>query len=143
MTLAFAILVLLMLWVSFDLSRASAWIPRIVLSFTFIVLLLQSSVELWGPQLAPREGELANESGRTARAFAAMAWISLLLLAAWLLGVALGSALFCAAWLRWHAGERWLLSLVMATAVAGVLWLLFSALPGAGLYPGVLWPQFQ
>ena len=126
--LAFAIFLSMMLWASLDLSRASAWIPRIVLGFTLIVLLLEVSAELMGVRSVMTGTEPPANADRRMRALAAIAWITLLLLASWLLGVTLGSALFCAAWLRWHAGERWIVSLLIAVGAGLVLWLLFALL---------------
>ncbi|HLF32186.1 MAG TPA: hypothetical protein VI566_14320 [Xanthomonadales bacterium] len=143
LTLAFLATASLMLWVSFDLSRTSAWIPQLVLAFTVMLLLLQLSAELLAARAAPTGGETPAAGGRGARVVHALAWISLLMLASWLLGTALGSALFCFAWLRWHAGDRWLVSLAIAGGLGLVLWLLFVVLFGVGLYAGVLWPLLR
>lgn len=148
LTLAFATLTSLMLWSAGDLSHASAWIPRIVLGSTLAVLVLRLVAEtgfeaggkrperqVTAPVAAP-----AARSGNGVRAVAAIAWMSLLLASAWLFGVALGSAMFCAAWLYWHARESLGLSLAAAGAAGGALWLLFALLPGSALYAGILWP---
>jgi hypothetical protein len=143
LTLAFLAGASLMLWVSFDLSRTAAWIPQIVLGLTVILLLLQLSGELLATRAASPGGEAQAASGRGMQALNALAWISLLMLASWLLGTALGSALFCFAWLRWHAGDGWLVSLAIAGGLGLTLWVLFAALLGVGLYPGLLWPLFR
>lgn len=143
LTLAFTVLVSLMLWSSFDLSRAAAWIPRIILGFTLAVLLLRLALEIGrapGQEPVEARGKApVINSGSAVHATAAIGWISLLLLAAWLFGVAPGSALFCAIWLRLHARESWGLSLLVAGTTGAVLWLLFAVLPGSALYSGILW----
>jgi hypothetical protein len=61
-----------------------------------------------------------------------------LLLLTWLFGVAPASALFCLAWLRWHAGENRTVSLVLSAGLGLLLWILFPVLLGVDLYPGLL-----
>lgn len=141
LTITFTAWVLLMLWVSIDLSSASAWIPRFVLSATLVCLLLQLVNELWAARTLLPQTDVLVADGRRGRTVAAITWLALLLLLTGLLGVALGTALFCLAWLRWHAGENWLASLVLSAGLGFVLWVLFSVLMGVGLYSGVLWPS--
>lgn len=141
LTIVFTTWVLLMLWASMGLSSASAWIPRLVLSTTLICLLLQLVSEFRAARTLLPENQPLVGDGRGGRTVAAIAWLALLLLLTWLLGVALASALFCLAWLRWYAGEHWLTSLILSTGLGLVLWLLFSVLLGASLYSGVLWPS--
>jgi hypothetical protein len=129
LTLAFLALVAPMLWSAFGLSRVSGWVPLSVLSATLVLLLLQLAVEL----LAARRAQSPPQ-----RPGAAAAWIGVLLLLSWLLGVVAGSALFCAAWLRWHARLRWSASLTQAAGLGFVLWLVFAQLLGSGLYVGLL-----
>jgi hypothetical protein len=153
LTLAFIALVILMLAGAAKLSRVSGWIPLVVLAATLVLLLWQLAVEV----LAARQAQVgdqgsdpssAKEGGgwtafadpRNRRAAAAIAWIGLLLLLSWLLGVIAGAALFSLAWLRWHARERWASSMAQAAALGLLLWLVFGQVLGSGLYPGVLWP---
>jgi hypothetical protein len=140
LTFTFAAGVTLLPWTSFDLSRASAWVPRWVLAITLILLLLQLARELLAARSAAALAGKRSADGRHNRAWRAVAWISLLLLFTWLLGSAPGGAVFCCAWLRWHAGESRPVSLALAAGLGIALWLLFTALPGVGLYPGALWP---
>jgi hypothetical protein len=140
LTVAFAAGVILLLWTSFDLSRASAWVPRWVLAITLILLLLQLARELLAARNGPAPAGERSADGRRNRAWSAVAWIGLLLMFTWLLGSATGGAVFCCAWLRWHAGESRPVSLALAAGLGIALWLLFNALPGVGLYPGALWP---
>jgi len=134
LTLCFLLLVGLMLWSAFGLSRVSGGIPRIVLAATCLLLVLQFLLDL--RRADPRPAE--DLSGRGARERAAVAWILALLFGSWLAGVVAGSSLFCLAWMRWHARERWPLALGLAVAVGGLLWLVFGRLPGPGLYPGLI-----
>lgn len=126
-----------MLWSSFGLSRVSGWIPRSVLAATLLLLCWQFLRDRRATASAP--GHSAESARRGARERAAALWIGGLLLSAGLLGPVPGSALFCLAWLRWHAGERWPASLSFAAAFGIALWLVFVVLLGADLYPGLLW----
>lgn len=132
-----------MLWASFGLSRASAWVPQWVLAITLILLLLQLARELLAAPHALLQTGLPATDGRRKRAMAALAWLGVLLLLTWLLGTAPGGALFCCAWLRWHAGEPWPLTLGIAAGLGMVLWLLFSESLGVSLYAGLLWPYLS
>lgn len=138
LTLAFLALVAPMLWSAFGLSRVSGWVPLSVLSATLVLLLLQLAIELLAARRAPQPVARPQLAARQRRALAAVAWIGLLLLLSWLLGVVAGSALFCAAWLRWHARDRWSASLAQAAGLGLALWLVFAHLLGTGLYAGLL-----
>jgi len=137
LTLLFTAWVLLMLWASADLGRTAAWIPRLVLTATLVCLLIQLATEVRAARVltAPAPGVARNRE----RIVAAVAWLGLLLLLTWLLGIAPASALFSLAWLRLHAGENWRTSLVSSTGLGLVLWLVFQVMLGADLYTGVLW----
>lgn len=127
-----------MLWASIGLSGASAWIPRLVLSATLIFLLLQLAGEFrtaWTVLPQARVEVTENHRGPTVTA---IAWLGLLLLLTWLLGIVLASTLFYLAWLRWHAGEDWRLSLISSAGLGLALWVLFSLLLSVDLYSGVL-----
>ena len=143
LTVAFAAGVALLLWASFSLSRASAWVAQWVLAITLVLLLLQLAGELLASRNALAQVQMQAANGRRRRTVAAAAWLGLLMLLAWMLGIALGGALFCFAWLRGHAGERWPLAVAIAAVLGITLWLLFTALLGVGLYPGVLWPYLR
>lgn len=137
LTLAFIAMVGAMLGSTLGLSRVSGWIPQVVLAATLGLLLLQFVLD-WRAAAEPASASGAS-ADRRRREWAAAGWIGSLLLAAWLLGVALGGALFCFAWLRWHAGERWGLSAVFGAALGLALWLVFGVLLRAELYPGLVW----
>jgi MFS superfamily sulfate permease-like transporter len=143
LTLAFIAAVALMLWSALGLSRVSGWIPLSVLSATCMLLIWQLVSEALAARRAPHAPARPEAAVRDRRALAAMAWIGLLLLLSWLLGVVAGSALFCAAWLRWHARASWTASLAQAAGLGFVLWLAFAQLLGAGLYAGLLGQLFR
>ncbi|MDX1381029.1 MAG: tripartite tricarboxylate transporter TctB family protein [Xanthomonadales bacterium] len=136
LTLAFIVLAGGMLWSTVGLSRVSGWIPQVVLAATLALLLLQSVLD-WRAAAIPDPAPGAS-ADRRRREWAAAGWIGSLLLAAWLLGVVIGGALFCCAWLRWHAGERWRTAAVFGTALGLALWLVFGVLLRSALYPGLL-----
>lgn len=138
LTLAFLAVVVLMLWSALGLSRVSGWIPLSVLFVTSILLAWQLGIEVLAAHRAPRAVERPELAARKRRAAAAAAWIGLLLLLSWLLGVAVGSALFCAAWLRWHARAGWPASLAQGLGLGLALWLVFGQLLGTLLYAGLL-----
>lgn len=143
LTLGFLALVALMLWSALGLSRVSGWIPLSVLSVTSMLLVWQLVSEVLAARRAQQAAERPQAAARGRRALAAMAWIGLLLLLSWLLGVVAGSALFCAAWLRWHARAPWAASLAQAAGLGFVLWLAFAQLLGTGLYAGLLGQLFR
>jgi len=132
-----------MLWNSFRLSPASAWVPQWVLAITLILLLLQLAREWLASRSAAAKPRMLAANNHHGRAVAAAAWLCLLLLLTWLLGTALGGAVFCYAWLHWHAGERWVISVIIAAIPGMVLWLVFSVLLHVGLYAGVLLPYLS
>lgn len=138
LTLGFLAVVVLMLWSARGLSNVSGWIPLSVLSVTLALLSWQLASEVLAARRASQGPERPERAVRRRRAVAAAAWIGLLLLLCWLLGVAVGSALFCAAWLRWHAGAGWPASLAQAAGLGLVLWLVFGQLLGTALYAGLL-----
>jgi len=138
------VVVMAMLWASTGLSRASAWMPQLVLGFTLLLLVLQLYRDFRTssfPGVAEADGEQAGKPGSGAgRLLGALGWFLLLLLLIVLCGVAVGGALFCAAWLRWHARENRLFSGLVAACLGLAMWGLFVVLLGLGLYPGVVWP---
>lgn len=138
LTVVLTAAVALLLWASFGLSRASASVPQWVLAVTLIALLLQLARELLVVPNALAQTGMQEADRRHKRAMAAVVWLAVLLLLTWLLGTAPGGALFCCAWLRWHAGEPWPVSLAIAAGLGIALWLLFTVLLGVVLYPGLL-----
>jgi len=140
LTLCFLLVAGLMLWASFGLSRVSGAIPRVVLSATCLLLLLQLVLDLRSGRSQERADGASEQRSREQVAFS---WIVALLLGTWLTGVVAGSALFCLAWMRWHARETWLLAFALAVAVGGLLWLVFGRLPGSGMYAGLVGGLFS
>ncbi len=131
LTLFFLALTGLLLWSSFSLSRTAGLIPQAVLTTTFVLLVVQFLLE-WRNQ---------GRDAKAARHFSfvpAIAWMSVLPAACWLLGMPIGAALFSLAWLRWHAGERWLFSMAFALLLGLTVQWVFGFLLQARLYPGLL-----
>lgn len=143
LTLTFIVAVALLWSASFGLSRVSGWIPLSVLSATLVLLLWQLVTELLAARPEQPHSQHPETALRSRRAAAAAAWIGLLLLVSWLLGVVAGSALFCLAWLRWHARAAWTPSLLQAAGLGLALWLVFARFLGTGLYAGLLWPLLR
>jgi len=142
----------LLLWQSLGLSPVASLIPRFVLLFTLLLLLVEIALELKpsrtpGANIAGSRSEaepLPRRPERPAMApqqpWRVICWIAVLPLATWLFGVIAGGALFCMAFLRWRSRESWLYSLTVALVLGLVLQVLFSWVFQAGLYQG-LWTR--
>ena len=146
----FAVGTALLLWQALGLSPVATLIPRFVLSFTLLLLLVEIALELKasgtpGANIAGSKSESQPLPGNPAQSPIAprqpwreICWIAVLPLAMWLLGVIVGGALFCLAFLRWRSRESWLYSLTVAVVLGLVLQVLFSWVFQASLYQG-LW----
>jgi hypothetical protein len=152
---------------SLPLSRLAGWIPRTVLATTLLLLILQLVLALRAPANRPGktmpaadpgvtdiEPAIPQETRSTVPAspvpescgispLHAIAWVAALPLAILLLGVTVGAALFCVAYLRWHAAENWRVSSLFAVALGAAMQLVFGTLFQAGLYPGWFWMLWQ
>ena len=136
LTPLFLLLVLAALASSFELGAVSGWIPRIVLVLTGGLLSWQLLLDLRRPpDPAPN---IESKTKRRRGEAAAAGWILALIAAVWLMGLVAGSALFCLAWMRWHAGERWPMALGLASGVAVMLWLVFGYALDSVLPAGLL-----
>lgn len=146
LTIAFVVLTAGCLLASLQLSPSSAWIAQVVLTVTLLLLLLQLAVEQLPLRGSRGSGDAEAQAGTGSRDSAtrngsllpALAWIAALPFAVWLLGTALGSSLFCLAWLRWHSGERWAFSCIFSLLLGVGVQLLFGVLLRADLGWGVL-----
>ncbi len=136
MTLFFIALTVLFLWVSFSLSRTSAMISQAVLTVTLVFLLVQFVLDRRNPRPVHR-------GVRNGGVLTAIAWISALPAACWLLGIPIGAGLFCLLWMRWRAGERWQFSAVFALLLAISVQALFGLLLQSDLYQGLLFQFFN
>lgn len=136
MTISLIVVCCVFLWSSLGLSRVSAWVPRLILSTTLILLLLQLVREF-------RESGHPEEDGG-AHGFAAVGpvllWIVTMLLFVWLAGVSIGAALFCLAYMRIYAREHWLVAAGFAICLGLVVHLFFGTLMQVSLYQGVILP---
>lgn len=142
MTIALIVVTSVFLCSSLTLGRVSAWIPQLILSATLVLLLLQLARELFGSKQTVLPGRVVDSS-ELKPMLPALIWILTMLLMVWLWGIALGAALFCLAYLRWHAGERWWVSLVFALGLGLGVQLLFGTFMQIPLYPGFLLPIFN
>jgi hypothetical protein len=148
----FAAGTVLLLWQSLGLSPVASLIPRFVLLFTLLLLLVEIALEMTasarpgaGSENSSSETEpLPRRPERLAMApqqpWRVISWIALLPLATGLFGVIAGGALFCMAFLRWRSRESWLYSLTVALLLGLILQALFSWVFQAGLYQG-LWTR--
>lgn len=139
LTLSFITWTLLMLAACETLGNSAASIPRLVLLVTLVCLLLQLTREMWDSWSQSAELPVTRASADSEKLAAAIAWLVLLLLLTWLLGVAPASSVFCLAWMRGHAGENWKTAISMSAVIGPVLWFLFSGVLGAELFRGVVW----
>tara|TARA_R110000823_G_scaffold27609_16_gene80477 strand:+ start:46186 stop:46680 length:495 start_codon:yes stop_codon:yes gene_type:complete len=137
MSLGLLLLSLFLLWSSRGIGDSAARIPQAVLILTLLFLALQIVFDLRRPANAgAAEGKATRSDARAI--WSALFWLALMFLALWLLGVSGGVTLFCAAYLRWYAGESWLLSSVFAVSLGVSVQLVFAFALQAALYPGVL-----
>lgn len=138
LTIAFLLVVSLLLWKSTGISRASAWIPQAILLATLLLLLLRLVWELLDARLGPPAPAAGDGEVRSSGLRSAALWITILVVSVALFGLAPGGALFCMAYLRWHAAESWPVCAALSAALGMGLWLFFAVFLGTGLYPGIL-----
>lgn len=139
-TIVVAIVVATWLAASRDLGRVAAWIPRIVLGITLALVAVQLVLEF--REIRPDTDPWTRDRLpplRRGGPLVVVLWILALMIATLVFGTAPGSAVFCAAYLRWHAGERWVTSTAVGAALGTIVWLIFDRLLGAALYPGWAW----
>lgn len=134
-TVTLIVVTSLFLWSSLGLGRVSAWIPQVILTPTLVFLLLQLMKEFFDRKQAISATASPEKTGN-ASMLSALTWIGAMLLAVWISGLSLGSAFFCLAYLRWHAGERWQVSIAFALGLGFGLQLIFHALMQIKLYQG-------
>lgn len=144
---------------SLSLGRGAAWIPRIVLvialALTIVQLVIEARAQFGRPRrdvsrlpLAEAPTVVADQgaqarSARSTHPVEAAIWIIGLMLAMLLFGTSPGSALFCLAYLRWHAHEEWLPSIALAALLGVGIQLVFGVLMNARLHGGLLWSIAQ
>jgi len=138
-TVALIVVTSVFLWSSLGLSRVSAWIPRLILSGTLVLLLLQLAKEFAGTKQAVLSMPVSEQTGMNSM-LPALAWIGTTLLSVWLFGMSMGAALFCLAYLRFHAGERWPISVAFALGLGLGVQLLFGTFMQITLYQGIVLP---
>jgi len=131
MTLVLAIITSWFLLESLGLSRVSSIVPRVILSLTLVLLIVQLLLDLKAP------GRVRSHTAGTT-AWLVILWIASQTAAIWLFGVVGGGAVFCLAFLKWYAFESWKISLAFAITLGVVMQLLFVVLFKITLYGGVI-----
>lgn len=146
LTLAFTLVTLWFLQESFSLSNVASFIPRITLSLTIFLLIIQLILDVkTGDGSSPFAAETvaanAESDWRLVRkipAWLAIFWMSGLLAALLLFGLVAGSSVFCLVFMKWHASESWKTSLLFAIMLGLGIQLVFSFIFGITLYGGAL-----
>jgi len=110
--------------------------------------MLQLAVELYEAGKLLTEPSPVQESSAVPTAMPArdnrgnpvivLAWLGALPLLLWLCGMTVGVAVYCALYLRRHAGESLLFSLSFAVLLGAVVQLLFGTLMQVWHYPGLI-----
>ena len=144
MAVLLAVAATIMLVESFGLSRSASLIPRIVLSVTVLLLLIE--LVLIGLKHNAADHSEKDHSGTvTARPtgvatppWQTFLWLSLLPALLWLMGLIFGSIVFCLFFLKWRSRESWVFSGVFSLVLGASLYLVFSVLLQSNLYPGVI-----
>ena len=136
MTMALIVISCVFLWSSFGLSRVSAWIPQLVMGIGLVFLLLQLASEVLTQKQAGPSAKSPAEAANSVPS--ALMWIGLMLVSVWLLGITIGAAWFCLAYLRWHAHERWPLCIGFALSLGVGVQLFFDLLMQTSLYRGLI-----
>ncbi len=139
MTLVLAIITSWFLLESLGLSRVSSIVPRVILSLTLVLLIVQLLLDLKAPgRTTAVQAGVSIPADRRTPAWLVILWIASQTAAIWLFGVVGGGAVFCLAFLKWYAFDSWKISLAFAIALGVVLQLLFVVLFKITLYGGVI-----
>ncbi len=131
---------------SLGLSRVASIVPRVILSLTLVLLIVQLLLDLKSSSSSQSAaaGTLADHAGagipvdRRTPAWFVILWITILPVAIWLFGVVAGAAIFCLVFLKWYAFESWKISLAFAITLSFVLQLLFAFIFKITLYGGII-----
>ncbi|MEJ8566443.1 tripartite tricarboxylate transporter TctB family protein [Elongatibacter sediminis] len=146
LSIGFALLSAWFLWQSFGLSPVASSVPRVVLILTLVLLAveaLKSGIHVSGRADAalPDGGDASgpvpsNENaGPVGRC---LAWIVLLPVALGVLGLLIGSTVYCLLFLRWRSHEPWAFSLATSCGLGLLLYLLYAVVFRAAPYAGLL-----
>jgi putative tricarboxylic transport membrane protein len=143
LTLVFTAACCALAWSSLGLSPHSRWLANYLQVLTLLVLAITLGLQiaLILSKNADKQATGASPDQSTPVIFPhaiVFAWVSVLPLMVWLLGVSMGSALFTLAWLRWRAEERWRYSLTYAVGMGAGLEVIFNGIYHAGLDAGWL-----
>jgi len=138
LTLFFAAFVTFLLVDTFELSKIAGWIPRLVLSITLLLLLIQLFLDVRRRVYGPAPDTAPNPGPEIASMGPAVAWITALAPLLWLFGISVGAAIFCLGFMRWNAGESWRFSTAFAVGLGFTLQIIFTHVLQLTLYSGVL-----
>jgi len=133
---------------SLFLSTVVAFIPRLIISATLLLLIVQLLLDLFGKSaLAKREpGKslpasdpvLLEQAPHPMRFYLSIFWIAALACSTYLLGLVIGPSLFCLLFLRWSAKETWFTSITYSLILALIIYSVFATMLNIVLYDGVL-----
>jgi hypothetical protein len=146
MTLVLTIITLWFLQESIGLSSVASFIPRVMLSLTLFLLIIQLLLDLrdscGSASLVAVTIDIQEDAGipavRRMPAWLVILWITVLPGVIWLLGVTAGGSLFCLVFMKWYASEPWKTSLVFAITLGLAVQLVFSGILNTTLYGGVI-----
>ena len=146
MTLVLTIITLWFLQESIGLSSVASFIPRVMLSLTLFLLIVQLLLDLRGPGLPSShtaetidiQEDASIPAARRMPAWLVILWITVLPGVIWLFGVTAGGSLFCLVFMKWYASEIWKTSLVFAISLGLAVQLVFSGILNTTLYGGVI-----
>lgn len=142
-TLGFIGLLIVFFWHSRQLSESAAAISTTVIALSLALLVFQLLRECIGIRGATAITiETESEEKASPRGIALVrifAWLGAIPLLFGLFGISAGAALYCMAYLRWHAAETWLFSLVYALIIGTLVKLIFDMLLPVNYYQGMFY----
>ncbi len=146
LTLVLAIITLWFLQESLGLSSVASIVPRVILSLTLLLLIIQLVLDLKSPSHSRPPDNKTNvvqagseiPTDRGSPAWLVISWITILPAAIWLLGVVAGATVFCLVFMKWYALESWKTSLFFSIMLGFLMQLLFALVFKIALYGGVI-----
>jgi len=145
-TLGLMIITLWFLQESIGLSSIASFIPRIILSLTLFLLIVQLLLDLKGSggssslvaEIIDFQADSSIRAVRRTPAWLVILWITALPAAIGLLGVVVGGSLFCLVFMKWYAFEAWKFSLTFSIILGLAVQMVFSVILKISLYGGVI-----
>lgn len=132
---------------SFDFTERARILPQFVgvpaLVVASLVLLREVKAVVLRKQVThgerPAGEDAPTEQSRTAE-IVALAWLAVLVVCVYVLGMLVGSGLFLLAFLRIYGRERWFLNLSITAVLLALMYFVFADLFGIRLYEGLVPP---